>query len=71
MYKVISFFIIMAGFVCAILIPTYQFFKEITSRIDSLGLFKESINFLWQGFGIIIFIVIALSFCLALEVFSK
>jgi hypothetical protein len=60
MGKVVGFVLATIGLSLAILIPTYVFFDLIATKIQKVGIFPEAISFFWQGFGIIVFVVLVI-----------
>lgn len=38
--------------------PTYYFFDLIVTKVEEVGVFQEAIDFFWQGFALITFVVV-------------
>ena len=62
MGKIVAFLLATVGLSLAILIPCYYFFEAMTVKINEAGLFisADSGNLLWQGFAIIVFVVVVI-----------
>jgi len=60
MGKIIGFLLATIGLSLAILIPTYAFFDLIATKVQKIGIFSEAISFFWQGFAIIVFVVVVI-----------
>jgi len=48
------------GLSLAILLPCYYFFGLMTTKVKEVGIFQEAIGFLWQGFALIVFVVVVI-----------
>jgi hypothetical protein len=58
MVKIAGFVLATIGLSLAILLPCYYFFGSMTTKVKQVGIFQEAIDFLWQGFAIIVFVVV-------------
>jgi len=58
MGKIIAFVLATICLSLAILIPCYYFFEAMVTEIQEAGIYLKSIDFLWQGFGILVFVVV-------------
>lgn len=71
MGKIVGFVLASIGLSLAILIPTYYFFDIITVKVKQVGVFQDAIAFLWQGFALIVFVVvISIGTLMALIIFG-
>jgi len=57
MGKILAFVLATVGLSLAILIPCYYFFETMVTKIKEAGIHLKSIDFLWEGFGILTFVV--------------
>lgn len=60
MGKIAAFVFGTIGLSLAILLPCYYFFGLMTTKVKEVGIFQEAIGFLWQGFAIIVFVVVVI-----------
>ena len=60
MGKIAVFIFGTIGLSLAILLPCYYFFGSMTTKIKQVGIFQEDIAFLWQGFALIVFVVVVI-----------
>lgn len=58
MGKIIAFVLATVSLSLAILIPCYYFFEAMVTKIQEAGIHLKSIDFLWEGFGILTFVVV-------------
>jgi len=58
MGKIAAFVFGTIGLSLAILLPCYYFFGLMTTKVKQVAIFQEDIDFLWQGFAIIVFVVV-------------
>jgi len=60
MGKIAAFVFGTIGLSLAILLPCYYFFGSMTTKVKQVGIFQEAIDFLWQSFAIIVFVVVVI-----------
>jgi len=60
MGKIAAFVFGTIGLSLAILLPCYYFFGLMTTKVKQVGIFQEAIDFLWQSFAIIVFVVVVI-----------
>jgi uncharacterized membrane protein (DUF106 family) len=60
MGKIVGFVLATIGLSLTILIPTYAFFDLIATKVQKIGIFSEVISFFWQGFALIVFVVVVI-----------
>lgn len=60
MGKIIAFVLATVGLSLAILIPCYYFFDTMIMKVKEVGIFQEAIDFFWQGFALIVFVVVVI-----------
>jgi hypothetical protein len=60
MGKILAFVLATIGLSLAILIPCYYFFEAMVIKIQEAGIYLKSIDFLWEGFGILAFVVVVI-----------
>jgi hypothetical protein len=60
MGKIVAFVFCTIGLSLAILLPCYYFFGVMVNKVKQVGIFQEAIDFFWQGFAIIVFVVVVI-----------
>jgi len=54
----------------SILLPCYVLFNRLITQIERVKMFQHSIQWLWQGFAIIVFIMAVLDLLLIIEILT-